>query len=309
MTKPKRHHYLPQFYLQYFCKDGNFWIFDRKTKEFRSQTPKNTALKSNYYTFKNSKGNKVTEIEHLLSQIEGNAKCIIEKVINWENITPQEKENLSLFIAFMMNRVPDFEKSVNKVYEHTIKSTLKMMYSDPKRVQATLDEFERERGEKLGLSAEELVEFHKGDNIKVIIDRVKSLELMIDISFKIFHFFKQMDWLFLHSPQEASFITTDNPVVLVPSEKFPKGPYGMGILFPGVRKVFPISQSTCLIMYDHGELLLHHKTNKQTVRNINLNVAQFTERFLIGRDELLIKNIVRKTKINQWDYKGRITIN
>ncbi|MDD2901780.1 MAG: DUF4238 domain-containing protein [Syntrophales bacterium] len=309
MTQPKRHHYLPKFYLEYFCKDGNLCVFDRKTKEFRNQTPVNTALKSNYYSFKDSEGKKLTDIEQLLSQIEGNAKNVFEKAINNEDITAEEKEHPSLFIAFMMNRVPDFEKSVNKVYEHTIKSTLKMIYSDEKRVQTTLDEFEKEHGEKLGLSAEELVEFHKGDNIKVIIDRIKSLQLMIDISFKIFHFFTQMDWLFLHAPQETSFITSDNPVVLVPPEDFPKGPYGIGILFKGVRKLFPISQTTCLIMLDHGDLLAHHKTDKQTVRNINLNVALYTERFLIGRDELLIKNIVRKTKINQWDYKGRISIN
>ncbi|MBI4643753.1 MAG: DUF4238 domain-containing protein [Deltaproteobacteria bacterium] len=166
MTKPKRHHYLPQFYLQYFCKDGNFWIFDRKSKEFRIQTPINTALKSNYYTFEDSGGNKVTDIEQLLSQIEGNAKNIFNKVINMENITSEEKENLSLFIAFMMNRVPDFEKSVNDVYENIIKHTLKMMYCNEERVQASIDQFEKERGEKLGLSAKELVEFHKGDNIE-----------------------------------------------------------------------------------------------------------------------------------------------
>ena len=309
MTKPKRHHYLPKFYLEYFCKEGNLWVFDRKTKEFRLQTPINTTLKSNYYTYEDSEGNKQTDIEQLLSQIEANAKNIFDKVINFENINQEEKEALSLFVAFMMNRVPDFEKSVNDVHERFIKDTIKMMYSNEERVQESLDNFEKERGEKLGISAHELVKFHKGDNIKVVINRSRSLRSMIDLSFTIFQYFKQMDWLFLHAPKETSFVTTNNPVVLIPPDDFPKGPYGIGILLKGVRKVFPISQTTCLIISNLGELLIHHQANMQTVRNINLYIAQYTERFLIGRDELLIRNIVEKTKINQWDYKGRISIN
>jgi len=49
MSKPKRHHYLPQFYLDKFSRSGSLYIFDRELNEYREQTPTNTAVKSHYY--------------------------------------------------------------------------------------------------------------------------------------------------------------------------------------------------------------------------------------------------------------------
>jgi hypothetical protein len=52
MAKPsRRHHYLPQFYLQnYTGQDGLLCLFDRETKTFRKQQPLNTALERDFYT-------------------------------------------------------------------------------------------------------------------------------------------------------------------------------------------------------------------------------------------------------------------
>src|ERR1043165_1464790 len=53
MAKPKRHHYLPEFYLAGFTLDGaresTFTVFDRDECQFREQTPPNTAVRGYYY--------------------------------------------------------------------------------------------------------------------------------------------------------------------------------------------------------------------------------------------------------------------
>ena len=59
-----------------------------------------------------------------MSKIEGETHPIISKLNNCEQITDKKKGIPSVFIAFLMNRVPDFEKSVNVVNEHLVKHSL-----------------------------------------------------------------------------------------------------------------------------------------------------------------------------------------
>lgn len=54
MSKPKRHHFLPEFYLNGFTREGLLCVFDRETGEYRRQAPKNTAVIGHFYAFVNT---------------------------------------------------------------------------------------------------------------------------------------------------------------------------------------------------------------------------------------------------------------
>jgi len=308
MIPPKRHHYLPQFYLGGFCREDKLWVFDREKKEFRQQTPKNTAVKTHYYSVEEKDGGMRTEIETMLSYIESYAKQVIDKLLLREVITEDEKQTLSIFIAFMMNRVPDFEKSVNTIEKHTIQLMADMMFSDEKRVQAMMNEQERNTGEKSDVSAKELVDFHKRRQYEIVINRNESLRLMLTTSMELSKYFRLMDWGIYHAPPKKSFITTDNPLILVPPVEYKPGFFGIGIITKGARKVLPLSQKACLIMFDRGDLLVHRDADMHLVRNINLSLTSRADRFVIGCDETLIRNLVRTTKLTEWERKGRISI-
>lgn len=308
MSEPKRHHYLPQFYLEQFCRDGAFWVYDRDTSEFRRQTPKNTAIISHYYSVEDGDGNKRTGIESLLSQIEGRAKSIMGKLVAQDAISESDKAEFSVFVAFMMNRVPDFEKSVNAVESHMIKRASRLIFSDEKRVQAILDQMERETGKRPEISAKKLAEFHKSGLYTVEMHRNESLRLMLDLSMELARCFQQMDWVVFRAPAKTSFITTDNPVVLVPPVDFEAGFYGVGILTKGARKFFPLSQATCLVMGDRGDRVVHRNVDRQSVRGVNLTLASYSDRFVIGRDEALVRSMVATTRLKEWKNTGRFRI-
>lgn len=309
MSSPKRHHYLPQFYLKGFCCNEYLWVYDRKTNQVRRQTPINTAIQSHYYSVADEDGEKNTEIESFLPQIEGLTKPIIQKVSSKDEISVEEKEILSVFLAFLMNRVPDFEKSVNIMEGHLVKRMSDMMFSDEKRTKSIMDRYEKETGDKIKLSAKELVDFHKRGAYTIEIHRNESLRLMLDLSFNFAAFFRQMDWGFLHAPQKTSYVTTDNPLFIVlPEDWDPNSFYGVGLITQGAKKVVALSQKVCLIMYDHGEKILHSDINRETVRRINFNITVHTDRFLIGRDEALVKNLSKRAKLSQWERKSRIQI-
>jgi hypothetical protein len=77
---PKRHHYIPKFFLERFCRDGMLWVYDRESNEFRHQSPVNSAVIGDYYAAVGEEGGKNLDAEKLLSRIETAARPVLEKV-------------------------------------------------------------------------------------------------------------------------------------------------------------------------------------------------------------------------------------
>ncbi len=307
MSTPKRHHYLPEFYLKGFSRDKALFVYDRELNEYREQMPRDTAVMSHYYTLKDDKGNKNVEIEKFLSRIEGNAKPIIEKLEKDESISEENKKLLSIFISFLMNRVPDFEKSENKMLEKIAEMTSNIIFQDEERAKSVIDKHERDTGKKMNISPKELVDFHRNVPHKYIINRNMSLRLMFEASFKIAHYFKQMNWMLYHASSITSFITTDNPFVLLPPAGY-DSIYVTGILMRGTKKIVPLTQSICLIMFDRGTSTAHKDIDREMTKKINHNIAYWSDRFVIGRDVALVKKMVKTAKLDQWKYNGRLRV-
>jgi len=289
MNRPKRTHYLPESYLRRFCRNGILWVFDREEGEYRPQTPRNTALQRHYYP---------PIIESLLSDIEGGANPIASKIDNHEPISLEEKEMLSLFIAFLKVRVPDFEKFVNGSYEKVVRRTARIMFSSEERIGAMMRKRESEPGEKSKVTPKELMDFVLNERYDVVPDRNESLRVMLSLSTKFANLFRQMEWFFLCSPEQTSFITTDNPFTLVPpldSKSF----YGVGIATEGAEKLVPLSQESCLMMCYRGDYIGYRGISRQEVHNVNLKVAANCDRFVIGCDEASVKDIVKTAKIGE----------
>lgn len=308
MSTPKRHHYLPRFYLKGFSKDNMLFVFDRELNKYRKQSPKDTAVKSYYYALKDDEGKKNLEMEAFLSQIEGSAKPIIERLENGETISEEDKKILSIFVSFLMNRVPDFEESVNKMHESIIKKMSNMMFQDEERAESVIDKYEQDTGKKMDVSPKELVDFKKNIPVKYKIHRNVSLAAMFEVSLDLAQCFNQMDWRLLHAPHITSFITTDNPFILLPPANHKSRFYGTGIAMRGTKKIVPLTQSLCLVMLDRGTLTVHKDIDIEMAKEINLDIACFSDRFVIGREESLVREMVKIAKLDQWKYKGRLKV-
>lgn len=298
MTTPKRHHYLPRFYLEGFCRNNLLWVFDRDSKEFRQQTPGNTALRKYYYSFENDDGEKTADIESLLSLVEGHTKSIIDKVNDEKLINDTEKETLSIFIGFLYSRVPNFEEYFNDQRERIVRHLSKIIFSDQERTEKMLKQYEQETGRETNVTAKELSDFAVSDRYDIEVHRNESLKMMLSLSTKLANYFRQMDWLFLYAPMKSSFVTTDDPFTLVPpSALASKGFYG--IATRGTQKFVPISQRVCLVMFDRGEAIDKREGTREEIRTINLNITSKCDRFVISRDEALVKNMVTTIGLNK----------
>jgi hypothetical protein len=73
----KRHHYVPQFYLQYFEPAGQraLWVYDKEGGEARPQILKDAAVEFGFYAIENPLDD---SLEQSLQKIEDAAKPILD---------------------------------------------------------------------------------------------------------------------------------------------------------------------------------------------------------------------------------------
>ena len=91
------HHYLPQFYLQGFTKEGLIWVHDRvEGKSFRTQ-PKVVANENGMY------GDEMES--YLANHVETPTMAALEKVRNLIKINENERIALAKYIITLWKRV------------------------------------------------------------------------------------------------------------------------------------------------------------------------------------------------------------
>jgi len=295
MTEAKRHHYLPKSYLERFCENNDVFVYDRKMKEIRSQTPINTALQSQYYSSVNEKGEKNPEIEtQLLSKIDGDGNIVIKKLLNHEQIDKFDIEKLSIFLGFMMHRTPYFEDSYNSLSSHLLRQLLDPIFSNDKNIELIMDKNEN------NFTAKEMADFHNENkgNLKITPHRNDSLKFMLERSLPFAEMFMQMDFNILYCSKELSVITSDNPVFT--TTKINQETNNV----IGKITLFPLSHNHCLNLSEKKRNYINYVEIKQdNVDYINKEVALNSYRFIFGKSEKILKKIVLENKIK--DMKPR----
>ena len=109
MTGPKRHHYVPRFYLDRFASSGRVRVRRRDGNEFVTSTV-NVAVESGFYAIESATGSNADEIERWFSEIEGQAAQSIRKIAeSGEPPVPGSHDQLLLagFLALQVSRTPE----------------------------------------------------------------------------------------------------------------------------------------------------------------------------------------------------------
>ncbi|MGD8307459.1 MAG: DUF4238 domain-containing protein [Ignavibacteria bacterium] len=306
--EPKRHHYLPKFYLKGFTKDDKLWIYDRQRNEFRAQTPINTAIEKDYYSFIDKNGKKNTSVEKILSDVEGRVIPVITDIKNEKRISNEGKGIMSLFLSFFIYRVPEYEKLSNEIAKTISDLTIKNLIFSKEQAKKFIKKYESDTGKSLNVSPEIIYEYAQNAQFEIILDRNTTLKQMLDFSMNNKDWLFNLNWVVLQAPEITSFITSDNPFVLLPPMGFPIGIRGYGLKTKGVTMIIPLSKEQCITIGAPGNSFSYINIKRKTVRDINLYVASRCDRFVIARDEELLKSIVKKTKINKWKKIKRLNI-
>lgn len=269
MSKPIRHHIVPQCYLQNFTNSvGKLHVLpkDKSRSTFDANT-NNVAVRKHYYSIELESGEIDTRIESVLSDLEGIAKPILNAIQSEDPISIQQKEDLSVFIGIMYSRNPNFRDGVEKYLKQSMERIKTQILMSPSTSKDIIDSAPKEvivlAGGK-GKVCEWL-----NDSLEVILSPNASLEY-IKLGVEITRLLVNMRWrLLVNHDQKLPFITSDNPCYVV-NKDIEKSPYGVGIGLAGSRLYFPISPQILLVA-DSNKNVIEYKHVKDSTQVARIN--------------------------------------
>lgn len=312
LTGPKRQHFLPRFYLDGFTRDGLIAVFDWEKNEIRHQQPVNTAVIGHFYTMEDESGQRRFELEALLSEYEGKSKPLIDKLVAAApELSINERSDLSIFIALAAMRTPDMVNSVQALNGEMLKHELKARFQDVEKTFQLLrndEKFAGEADDELYKQAGWLVHMTQTNGFSVETDEKWAVSRAIEMALAVAPHLAGRHWRVVHRENEKlSFITTDSPVYLNTVISRPNSIYGVGFGSPDAFISFPLSQCCALEMFGNTGLLEHKVVGRDYLRMANLHFARRCQRFIVGRDEALLKSLVNELGLanKKWEPKFR----
>ncbi|MFA5012579.1 MAG: DUF4238 domain-containing protein [Ignavibacteria bacterium] len=308
MVKYKRQHFIPKFYLDNFAINNKIWVFDRIKKEYRIQSIKDTAVIKDYYSLKNDSKN-IYQIEEFLSKVESITKLVIDKLINGSTIDDSEKVSLSVFLALLFTRTPEYEKQTNELTSKAFKKFNEVLFPNIESVKARIAHIEKKGNKSLNISAEEFFNSIKDQQVTAKYDRTNMIYMMIHHATGFCYYFHKKEWFISKSLETSEFITSDNPIIKIPtSDQLRDKVRGYGIDTPGVKKVFPLNYCTSLCIADDGSCIGFGNLDSGNIETINKFIAINSDRYIFGRSKEMLHKIVGLTRIDEWVKEERVKV-
>ena len=254
MSEPRKHHYLPQFYLREFSLDGRgIFQINKRTGRFYGAQIKDTAAIRDFHEIDGDDVEDPQALEKKLAQVEGALAQGLGPLAS-EGLTNAEARSAAIqFLALMRLRVPAVKAHIVKHLEATVRATAKIL----------------ERQGNFPKPPDGLEKLLKVDSLQISIANWKCLEQMFRMAVEpdVLAILKGMRGTLYKAPFGTSFITSDQPVAFFHSgEGLPFG-YGVGPITPGVEITLPMS----------SRLLLHLENTKLSDTEVLATTDQVNE--------------------------------
>lgn len=236
-SNPRKHHFLPQFYLRGFSVDGRGIFQIRKTDAIvNGCNIKDVAAIRDYHEIDGGDVEDPNSLEKALSQVEGIQAAQLKDALSEGIKSIDNRLNLIEFLAVMRMRVPAVKEHIERSYSSTVKATA----------------YALDRAGKLPKRPAGLEEKLSIENIHIEIANWKCLEKMFRMgsSPKSLSALSRMRANLLHAPFGSRFITSDQPVSIF-HPTLHNSPYGAGPSTAGAEVAFALS-SRSLLLLDHA---------------------------------------------------------
>lgn len=266
MAKNKFQHFVPRSYqAAWEFAQKSLWLYDLEKQKVHSGNPATLCGEDHLYTFKEFKEEDRLMLDNYMGDIETGGAPVIQKIINREAISDDEREKLSLFIAAQKLRTPTQEKLDEQL-------SVKMLEKDLQK--------------------------------KIVIRNHKSMWLkqMVEFLIPATEKYLNADWYILRADRGESFITSDNPVVTISMVRDVPAPTQEDITKTEVT--FPLSPHVLILMRysKRGNIIESEKCeNNDSIRELNMRTTMYAQRYIFSQSqELLLATVKRNYR--QWEH-------
>lgn len=282
MSNTRNHHYVSQFYLKGFSKNGGkkakLFVYDKEQKKYFLSNPRNVASKRDFNRI--SLKGKENYFENHQSEMEGIFTPIFKQVIETKKYPNDEQlRNILNFIALVSLRNPKIRAIFDKLYTDIADKFTSMTMES--------EEIYKDQCLHAGIKEEDIIPYEKQKEF--IEDKSRyTLEVNQEVHVRteaknindLVEILYQRNWYLVISDETiGEFITSDYPVSLISLIKLPPM-YGVGFGMKKTEVCFPISKYLTLIgvfeKYDHIENTI--EATKKLVETINIRTSEFSNK-------------------------------
>lgn len=305
VSEARKHHYVSVFYQQNFVNPkGLLWVYDRRLKRCKELHPRSVCFEKEFYTLKRTDAPWERRVEtECFNLIDGMASSAIREVLS-HSPTRETIRGVAYFMAVQMHRTPTFARTISKMYESSAEEVMRLITVNVGRTQSVLDRYSRETGKSMNVSAESLVKAVREHRIRPVATEVPFLRHIFTQAEDISKIIEQLDWQVLIAPQNAGFITCDNPAAVVP----PEGCTTVGLLVPSTVTYFPLGRQYCLRLSGSDHSFGYRKIRKETAQLINRNIATNSERFVMGPEKAQLMSTIKHSGSVEEDSRPHFTV-
>ncbi len=150
IQEPRKHHFVPQWYLRQFGSKRQIGVFDKTTGEYVTARPKDVAYAEGLYDLDHPILAR-TAVERLLSNIESCAAPAFRLLATQgvDALTDERREDVAAFVAAQQLRVPSHGDALRRFVSSTLDRVRAELTDD--EVQAlTREQIDLIRGPRLG---------------------------------------------------------------------------------------------------------------------------------------------------------------
>jgi hypothetical protein len=243
------HHYISQFYLNYFSpknREGLIWVYSNNKCELRS-IKKHVASIEDYYTIETDTGYS-NSIEQEFSKIEANVGRIMKKLSNNDfNLDDKEIADIVLYMSYLRARIPATRDSISAPITNERRLLLKMLANNEALFNQEKSDIQEGLGNGKEITFKEFQEYINQNLHKIDLgpSQNENIKNMLVAAEELYSMLIRMKWIFLISPKDYYFITTDRPVF--PFINNWKMPYPPGFAFKDVEVYFPLTPNLCIL--------------------------------------------------------------
>ncbi len=274
MTRTKKQHFVPRFYLSNFTdNEGKLWTHDAQQDSLRQTTPKKTGYETNIYSPVDEHGNRIDFIEDSLSIVEGTASKILSDLLSFKALDLEAKSDFAIFLATMFSRSPAQLRQIAAFFGEV---------ADWVGTQSI--ETENRQKEEDGQLTEQDIKFQEfiqnKENYEMSVDRRVGL-MAFKQSENLAAIMVKMNWTFEISDTQE-LLTSDNPVFWIDSGPAPvPNTYGFGLKHPQAVIPFPLSPSVILRLDWFGsDDWTKHRLPKRKAKLANQYQSKHKDRYL-----------------------------
>lgn len=252
MSTPRKHHFVPQFYLAGFTpsgsKDDKLFVLDKTTGRQWRSCPGDAGCQKDFYLIEVDDEGGPVAIEKLLSLAEASGAEAIRFIIDNETVPEGDlSRKLAEFLAIMTIRVPGILDKINEFVGEVCRSLMYLETASQERWGSLVAELKQEGKLMDNSTWEEMRDFVRSNDYDISMSQNFKMTCLLNMLEPAVFLMTKRKWTLLRSPEAGpEFISSDRPLSVHWTDSTGKGPFPPGLGVPGTSVFFPLNKRLAL---------------------------------------------------------------